>query len=212
MKTKNKQRILDFNNALSQLDSDFKKKVYQINGLKNGEGLFTDEAESWKRVLNLKIAKELKECNIYETHPGKGINLLLLKTHKINYNGVALKNANWIDIDPYGFPYEFLNNIENLFSDELMLTITSGEIMSVVRNLKNTKTPTHFFGKTAWKWVVNEYIPYIENFTGMQVRFFYAFPTSIRLIVSNLDLDYKKITEGCPKWMWWFSKYAQNEL
>ena len=196
----NKKRQADYAKGLSFLNNQFKDEMLKIeSAVENGEGLFSDEAAVWKRVLNLRIAKQMKNIRLFERHPGRNVNTLMLDAHNVKYTLASIQNSNWIDIDPYGFPYEFLSEIGEHFSDNLMLTVTSGEIVSVVRNLKNTKFDTNFYGRTAWKYIIDEYIPFVENTTGMQVRGFYAFPTSVRLIVSNLDLDYTKIFKDCPK-------------
>jgi hypothetical protein len=88
--------------------------------------------------------------------------------------------------------------------------ITNGEALAVRRNLiKAQRFPTKFYGKKMPIWVTNELLPKLKEITQMEVQFFYAFPTSIRVILSNQSLP-KSLWNGCPQWMWWLPKYVNN--
>lgn len=66
---------------------------------------------------------------------------------------------------------------------------------------------TRRVGRRAPEWVTAELVPRVEEITTMECQFFYAFPTSVRLILSSQKLP-KSIWEGCGKWLWWFSKHG----
>ena len=83
--------------------------------------------------------------------------------------------------------------------------------MQVSRGLKGVKLESPYKGKECYKWVEEIYIPYIEEYLNSAVQFYYIFPTSVRLIVSNRELP-KELFKGCPKYMSWISKYARRKL
>jgi hypothetical protein len=113
-----------------------------------------------------------------------------------------------IDIDPFGQPWTALSEWLNQLHWNGILFITNGEAHAVRRNLKNAQRyPTTNYGRRMPYWVRFEYLPQLERLTGLKVRFFYAFPTSIRAILSRKKLP-ASLWDGCPNWMWWLAKYA----
>ena len=117
-----------------------------------------------------------------------------------------------IDIDPFGQPYKTIDTALLKLRDSGVLMVTNGEMMSVVRHLKNTQhLKTDYYGKEAWRWVIEQYLPYLEEITDLKVQFFYAFPTTVRTILSKQELP-MKLFDGCKRWMWWLEKYATQEV
>ncbi len=183
---------------------------------RNGEALDTDEAAVWKRVLNYRLTSYLKPNLLLETHPGTGISTILYrhaspKTRFVTLDD-ALKNPkcliDLIDIDPFGAPWRSLEEISCLISRHTVVQISNGEAHSVRRNLKRgQKYPTQYAGRLLPKWVVIEYLPRLQNFLGLDVQFFYAFPTTVRAIFSKRSLP-KTLWRNCPQWMWWLEKYT----
>ena len=184
---------------------------------KNGEELATDEAAVWKRVLQYRIAQYYKPEIIVETHPGLGISTTLYKlavpnaefgTANLDPRRLSSKTKNIIDIDPFGQPWDSICSITSLINEHTVLMISNGEAYAVRRNLvKAQRFPTANYGKRMPVWVREELIPYTEKLTGLPMRFFYAFPTTVRIILSTQHLP-KELFDGCPHWMWWLSKYA----
>lgn len=215
-----KEGNIFINNAVCQLPKEFTDTV-KTNSFRNGEGLFTDEAEAWKRLLLYRIVCLLKPEKFLETHPGKGTGAKLVKIGNPSCSVISLndfrdsrligdmKDFDIIDIDPFGLPYEAIDLHKHRLKKTGVLMITSGEIVSVVRNLKNSFLPYDKHGRDGWKFVEDIYIPYIESITKLKVQFFYAFPTSVRLILSKQTLN-QHLFDGCPNYMWWFRKYAKK--
>lgn len=184
---------------------------------KNGEELATDEAAVWKRVLQYRIAQYYKPEIIVETHPGLGVSTTLykmavpdveFKDATISPTEFSSETKNIIDIDPFGQPWDFICSISHLINEQTVLMISNGEAYAVRRNLvKAQRFPTTYYGKRMPVWVKEELIPYTEKLTGLPMRFFYAFPTTVRIILSKQYLP-DKLFAGCPHWMWWLSKYA----
>lgn len=214
--------------GLNELPKLFLDKYLDTEG-ENGEVLSYDEAEIWKRVLNYRVAKHLKPYVILETHAGKGVstelyrmaqilNILTVYSRSLKIischaweKGVELvpdQSCDLIDIDPFGQPYGAIEATLPKLKDEGVLMVSNGEMMSVVRHLKNTQhLKTDYYGKTAWKWVIEQYLPYIEEITGLKVQFFYAFPTTVRVILSKQELP-NDLFRGCKRWMWWLERYV----
>jgi hypothetical protein len=208
----NIQRVRIIREALSQLPREYVESEFEG---KNGEILASDEAEAWKRVINYKLVKYKKPSTILETHTGAGYGKkLMLMAHpeakitSLTHFQTQIPKGqmfDFIDIDPFGFPYEALFLVNHMLKENGVLAITSGEVCSITRKLGNSFLKTQYTGAQAWKFVEHDYIPYLEDYTKLKCQFFYAYPTSVRVILSNEKLpDF--IFEGCPKWMWWFEK------
>jgi hypothetical protein len=183
---------------------------------RNGEDLSTDEAAVWKRVLNYRVAAYLRPKRILETHPGLGISTTLYKRASPTSEFVTLNCAvkmlpttiDLIDVDPFGSPWRFVDCARQLIGTRSVIQISNGEAHAVVRNLRRGQEyPTHNFGRRLPRWVTLEYLPQLQDILKMKVQFFYAFPTTIRVILSGRRLP-NKLWSGCPQWMWWLSKYA----
>ena len=179
---------------------------------RNGERISTDEAEVWKRVLSYRICKYALPKNILETHPGLGIGTSIYKIahpHSIICDTKTLTTkADLVDIDPFGRPWSTISKFREVVTNAKIVFVTSGEIQTIVRRLTKAQTwPTKYYGRTTPKWVESEYIPRMESELRMQCNFFFAYPTMVRAVFSKRQLP-QKLFEGCPKWMWWFSKYA----
>ena len=214
----NLERRNTINKALTYLPKEFLEK--EING-KNGESVTTDEAEVWKRVLNYRLIKYQQPHLILETHKGNGVGtflaLLACSTSEIisctHFETQIPQDVlfDFIDIDPFGFPYKALNLCKHLLKKNGIMVITSGEILTITRNLGTAITPTKYKGKQSWQFVEKDYIPYIENQTKLKCQFFYAYPTSVRIVLSNRSLP-KILFDDCPKWMWWLKRYAEPNI
>jgi len=183
---------------------------------RNGESLDTDEAAVWKRVLNYRLASYLRPNRLLETHPGVGISTILYRHASPKTRLVTLDDAlrcrkcliDFIDIDPFGAPWQSLEEVSCLISRDTVVQISNGEAHSVRRNLKRgQKYPTQYAGRLLPKWVINEYLPQLQSFLGLDVQFFYAFPTTVRAILSKTSLP-NYLWRDCPQWMWWLEKYA----
>ncbi|RMG91196.1 MAG: hypothetical protein D6706_18430 [Chloroflexi bacterium] len=197
-------------------------ELHQVG--RNGEELATDEAAVWKRVLNYRIAKHIQPQRILETHAGLGISTVLYMHACPSAEIVAL--CDWqqatitgqfdlIDVDPFGLPYDCLEFVCSYLAPQGVLMVSNGEALAVWRNLRRQQyIPTSNFGKRMPVWVCNEYLPRIAEITQVPVRFFYAFPSSIRVILSRRTLP-DALWQGCKQWMWWLERYAnqtQNRL
>jgi hypothetical protein len=183
---------------------------------RNGEILSTDEAAVWKRVLNYRLARYLKPERILETHPGLGISTTLYKHASPHTEFVNLLNASTIgrnrigliDIDPFGSPWRSLEEVSSLICPETVIQVSNGEAHAVRRNLKRgQKYPTQYFGTLLPQWVTNEYLPRLQRILRLDVQFFYAFPTTVRVILSGFQLP-DSLWSGCPNWMWWLPRYV----
>jgi len=187
---------------------------------RNGEELATDEAAVWKRVLDLRVARWLRPDRILETHAGLGIGTALFRYACPQAEIVALRDwrsggvAGWfglVDVDPFGQSWDVLEVVVSHLSEDGILMVSNGEALAVWRNLrKQQRYPTGNFGKRLPIWVVDEYLPRLGNVTGLEVQFFYAFPTSVRVILSNREIPVE-LWRGCPRWMWWLEKYAGKQ-
>ena len=215
---KNKARVNDYLAGMACLP----KIDFNHVSDRNGEALATDEAAVWKRVLNYRVSSAYANLrDVLETHPGVGISTAIYKYVGGDINIVSLEdyrlvsNINQtfdiVDIDPFGFPYDAIEKCQHVFDlERTLLMVSNGEAFSVVRNLKTQHSKkTKNYGKKMGTWVVKEYLPVLEEITGFKVKFFYVFPTTVRAILSNLDIP-EKVFSGCPRWMWWLKKY--NDL
>lgn len=207
----NKQRLEDLRTGLANLPNlDFPK----VSG-RNGEELATDEAAVWKRVLNYRVTRFLQPRTILETHKGLRISThiyrktcpeAILLDHTCLPN--SLPNIDYIDIDPFGQPWDTIKKYSELIKNSQVTAISNGEAYGVTRNLtKAQKYPTKFYGKMLPKWVTLEYIPLLESITGLKCQFFYAFPTTVRAILSAVRIP-EDVFADCPQWMWWLKSYT----
>ena len=180
---------------------------------RNGESLATDEAAVWKRVLSYRIARFLKPRAILETHPGVGVGTQVYRRAAFSAkiltpNDLGDACPELIDIDPFGQPWDALNAIEPAIKTSVCLQVSNGEAQAVVRNLRRAQRyATHFVGRRMPDWVVHEYVPRLEEVTGLQCAFFYAFPTTVRVILARINIP-QVLWRGCPRWMWWLDRYA----
>ena len=180
-------------------------------GGKNGEGWDTDEAEIWKRVLSFRVARHIQPQRILETHPGKGVGTYVYKSASPNadiYDNADCGEVDLIDVDPFGWPWETLDSIQHLLLNNTVLFVTSGEIQAVSRNLTRAQfLKTVHYGKQSPIWVKKQYIPELENRTGLSCQFFFAFPTMVRVVLSRKEIPLD-VFSGCPTWMSWFARYG----
>jgi hypothetical protein len=208
-----KTRIPAYTKLLSNALEELPIAIVGQTETKNGEGLFHDEAEIQKRILSYRLAQYLKPAVIIESHPGLGVGSFLyrhatpkaavLTIEQFSQMNTRQRGA-FIDIDPFGSPWKTLEIYTKLLRAAAVVQVTNGEIYSVVRNWKRAqRRPTLNYGTRTPKWVVDEYIPAVEQFLGKKCQFFYAFPTSIRLIMSNIRLP-SYIWSDCIKWLSWF--------
>ena len=214
----NSARKKFYQEGLKELPPDFVKDFKNMEGA-NGETLKYDEAEVWKRVLNYRIIKETNPKCILETHAGKSLStklyekysnaeIISLENYQTELSCVEDDSCDIIDIDPFGQPYDCLKMSLRKLKDNGIIMMSNGEMLSVTRNLRKTQhLKTENYGKLSPKWVMNEYLPYIEKISGLEVQFFYAFPTTIRTVLSNQGID-ESCFMGCKKWMWWLEKYS----
>lgn len=186
----------------------------------NGEGCFHDIAEVWKRILQYRLAMYLPdEEHVLETHAGYGVGRRIMLsanpraeiTSLDDYHQVLNLGGLYglIDIDPFGQPWDVLDVVLPFLKPDGILCITNGEALAVWRNLKKQQRyPTYFFGKQMGRWVVEEYIPRLEAMTGLRCSWFYAYPSSVRVILSRHSLP-STLWHECPRWMWWLQKYNE---
>lgn len=215
----NKSRRDFLEQGLNELPKEFVENYIGVGG-KNGETLAAyDEAEVWKRVLNYRLARFLRPYRIVETHGGLGVSTALYQlacdaeivscTH-FQSELSSVDRADFIDIDPFGQPYEALElTVKKIDrSKPAILLVSNGEMVSVVRRLKNTQyLKTDYYGKTAHRWVEEQYLPFLEEKTGLNVQFYYIFPTTVRAVLANFKVP-ESVFSGCKKYMWWIEKYA----
>lgn len=214
---KNRREFLE--QGLNELPREFVETYIGVDG-KNGETLaLYDEAEVWKRVLNYRLARFLNPYRIVETHGGLGISTALyrmacdaeiISCSHFQSDLLNIDKADFIDIDPFGQPYEALELVIQKIdrSKQAILLVSNGEMVSVVRRLKNTQyLKTDYYGKTAYRWVEEQYLPFLEEKTGLSIQFYYIFPTTVRAILANFKIP-EVVFSGCKKYMWWIEKYA----
>lgn len=179
----------------------------------NGESVF-DVAGIWKRVLNHRISKYYGPKRILETHAGIGLSSLIYKNACPSAEIISLTDCTLIpkgdfdlvDIDPSGAPWVALDHVS--LSCRTILMVSSGEAMMVQRGLnKSMKYPTTYKGKDLPKWIIKDYLPLLEELTHKQVRFFYCYPSTVRVVLSDFEMP-SDLFEGCPQWMSWLSKYV----
>lgn len=187
---------------------------------RNGESLATDEAAVWKRVLLYRVARYHQPERILETHSGVGISAALYRHacprslifSLTDYRAVSRLRGSFdlIDIDPFGQPWDALALALPQLAPGGVLLVSNGEALAVWRNLRRQQRyPTQYYGRQMPLWVANEYLPRLEEITGRKVQFFYAFPSSVRAILSAAPLP-SLLWEGCPRWMWWLQRYAEG--
>lgn len=185
---------------------------------RNGEGLAHDEASVWKRVLNLRLVEWMRPRVVLETHPGLGVSTYLYERGCGNVMSWSdsdapqrIPSCSIVDVDPFGAPWGTLEAIQPLIRAQTVLLVSNGEAQAVHRNLRKAQRyPTRYYGRRLPQWVTKEYLPRLESLTGCDVRFFYAFPTTVRAVLSRRSLP-RMLWKGCPRWMWWLRKYAAGD-
>lgn len=213
----NAARQADYDDGMRELPPEL--RGYGVKAGRNGETLRFDEAEVWKRVLDYRIAKHLKPSVIVETHGGTGVGTLafmLASRHSRIYScedfGRNLRfvpdgAATLIDVDPFGHPYEAIKLVLPKLARPGVMMITNGEMMQVVRGLKRGQyLKTDYRGIDAVHWVRERFIPEIERLTGLRTRFYYCFPTTVRLIMAHellCEFLPEHLFAGCPQLMSW---------
>jgi hypothetical protein len=220
------QRERDYQAGLQVLPNSLRAELLKING-ENGETLLIDEAESWKRALDWRIARYLKPQTILETHVGLRVGTRVFEDAapqakiyscaKYEYDLARVPDGavDLVDIDPSGRPDEALEMALRTFAKNAVLMITSGGMMEISRGWvlaapdgrlykKDAAPPDARFytGRDAIKWVDEIYLPAIAKQTGMTVQFRYCFPTTVRVVLSRQPLP-RKLFDGCPPLMWW---------
>jgi hypothetical protein len=207
-----KTRISIYSRLLQIAIEELPCQVLRTPEGRNGEGIFHDEAEIQKRIISYRLARCLQPHEIIESHPGLGLGSRIyteasptsIQTTINPTIPISPRKQILVDIDPFGSPWSTLDRHAGMIRAAQVVQITSGEIYAVVRNWKRAqRAPTENFGKLAPKWVEEEYIPNLERFLGMKCRYFYAFPTSVRVVMSNDRLP-SYIWAGCLKWLSWF--------
>jgi hypothetical protein len=208
-----KTRISVYSRLLQIAMAELPSRVLRTPEGRNGEGIFHDEAEIQKRIISYRLSRYLQPNQIIESHPGLGLGSRIYReASPTSIHGTInatipvspSKQIILVDIDPFGSPWSTLNRHAGLVQTAQVVQITSGEIYAVVRNWKRAqRIPTMNFGKLAPKWVEEEYIPNLERFLGKKCRYFYAFPTSVRVVLSNSRLP-SCIWAGCLRWLSWF--------
>lgn len=184
-------------------------------GGRNGEDLATDEAAVWKRVLNYRIAKHIRPKSILETHKGLGVGTRL---YQYAYPDVRIFDhetyvpsedaIEMVDIDPFGQPWDSIEAYSAVLQKCNIALVSNGEAQAVVRNLRRAQRfPTNNFGRKMPVWVVNEYVPRLEDVLSMACCFYYAFPTTVRTIHSRIEMPIR-LFRDCPRWMWWLARYS----
>jgi hypothetical protein len=210
----NAARQADYDAGMRQLPPEL--RGYCVKAGRNGETLSFDEAEVWKRVLDYRIAHYLKPEVIVETHKGTGCGTLaftLASPRSLIYSCTDFEKdlrhvpdgavAELIDIDPFGHPYAAIEASLRLLAPNGVMLITNGEMMQVVRGLKKGQhIPTDYRGRDAVRWVREQFIPEIARMTGLPMRFYYCFPTTVRLIMTHRLLS-PSLFAGCPQLMAW---------
>lgn len=188
---------------------------------RSGEAIGVDEASVWKRVLNLRLARFLQPSRILETHGGLGVSTFFYRRAAPNAEIVSLSDFKMcrtlsgffdlIDIDPFGFPYDALDAALPLLAVQGVLLVSNGEAFAVGRNWQNVLyAPTTNVGRRLNRWVKDEYLPRLEALTGLTVRFFYAFPTTVRAVLSRRELP-DELWRGCKQWKWYLERYEAYE-
>lgn len=204
--------------------------VFWLNGLRelepfpdrfwqgpNGESIATDEAAVWKRVLNFRVCRFLQPMRILETHGGSGVSTFFYRRAAPSAEIVSLSDFrlcreqsgffDLIDVDPFGLPYEALRYALPLLAPNGVLIVSNGEAYAVLRNWRNVLyQPTSNTGRRLNRWVKEEYLPRLEALTNLPVRYFYAFPTTVRVVLSRRVLP-PSLWEGCKQWMWYLERY-----
>ena len=211
------------NDLIKTLYDNLPKEYVDLNLQKSGESgeeLAVDEACVWKRVLDYRLIKKFKPKNILETHAGLGVATDLYKLASPKSSIVSCKHFqtdipknmifDYIDIDPFGQPYEALEHTLIKHSDvNTIWQITNGEIMQVSRNLKGVKLKSEYTGKDCYKWAEEVYIPWMEEYLDLKCQYYYIFPTSVRAVFSNKKIS-RELFKGCPVYMGWITKYKDN--
>jgi hypothetical protein len=187
---------------------------FYLGGGRNGEALDTDEAAVWKRVITYRLARYLQPRTVIETHPGLGLSTELYKhawPKTVFFQPSAAPSSSVaaiVDVDPFGGPWDSLRETAPFIGDSTIVQVSNGEALAVRRNLRRgQRYPTLYYGRNLPAWVVFEYLPRLEALVGRPVRFFYAFPSTVRAVLSNRPLP-QSLWAGCPRWMWWLSRYA----
>lgn len=186
-------------------------RLQHDSGGANGETLSFDEAEVWKRVLDYRIAQYLKPKRIIETHRGRGVatrvfriaapQAKIVSADRFQTDLDGCEPAQLIDIDPFGFHYEALSYALPLLDRKhhCVLMVTNGEMMTITRGLRGQ---VEYKGIKALDWVKNVFLPELEESSGLTAQFHYAFPTTVRAVLSNRRLP-KSLFDGCPQLMSW---------
>lgn len=177
----------------------------------NDDSLAKDEAKVWKRVLQYRVAKYLQPRTILETHIGKGVGTQYLlhgasqadyfcPKRWQDYKQFEGKRFDLIDVDPYGQSYDIVDAYLPMLSDGGVLMVTNGEATSVWRNLPSARYKSRYCGNDLPLWALREYVPRLEDQTGLKVWFWYLFPSVIRTFSSNTPLP-DDLFANCPRLM-----------
>lgn len=139
-----------------------------------------ENRESALRLLfkNLSSIRN-KRCDV-EVIPGNARDFLLKALQdKMQFD--------LVDCDPFGTCYDLLPMVSQLVSCGVVC-ITSGEIFQVYRGLNRRlgrPDANLYRGHAASKWVIEGLIPeLLAMFPSSQLLHFYAYPTSVRVILS----------------------------
>jgi hypothetical protein len=123
-------------------------------------------------------------------------------------SGLGTKTFALIDIDPFGAPWDTIETLSGIISLADVVFVSNGEAYAVRRGLRRgQKYPSRYSGRDMPKWVTSEYLPRLERVTRLNIEFFYAFPTTVRVVLSRSRLP-SALWVGCPQWMWWLERYA----
>lgn len=222
MKKLSKDRQVFLNQGLCELPNDYVNRHIHMTG-ENGETLsMYDEAEVWKRVLNYRLARTVKPKIILETHAGKGVSTDLYRMASPKSNIISSQkyqdvipiiqdnSLDFVDVDPFGMPYEAIELVKNKLKNNCVLLVSNGEMFAVTRRLNTVHLKTDYYGKESYKWVEKQYLSKLEELTGLTVQFYYIFPTTVRVILSDMKLP-NDLFRGCKQYMWWIEKYVKGD-
>jgi 16S rRNA G966 N2-methylase RsmD len=134
-------------------------------------------------------------------------NITLINEKNLKFLESCQEEYDLIDFDPFDNANAQLAYLEKIFKSGVVC-ITSGEIMTVSRNLPHVAdyikpTKAEYIGKKAWKWAEDIFIPHIRWAYRLEPVTFYTYPSSVRAIFTRgMEVD-ASIFEG-DRYLGWF--------
>jgi len=121
----------------------------------------------------------------------------------------AKLSFDFLDLDPFGDCLDLLP-VASALVQSGVICFTTGEMYQVYRGLNrrgSKPTPQSYRGKGAREWVRKELLPEITaGLPGSQIVHFYAYPTSVRVIVRvGCYPIYPHWFEGRPRFLSWLA-------